>query len=524
MFALAILVGIYSYLIFALGVLDLLYPSYIIIITILYIIFSLFYFKKNTSELPKITIRNKKIRPYILLFCILAGINLIGALGPELSFDALWYHLTLPKIFLMNHSISFLSGGLFYYSVMPKLGEMLYIPAVMIGAETIAKLTQWSFGILISVAVYKISRKYFDEKTSFFAVIIFYGSLVVAWESTVAYIDLIRTFFEIMGLWGILIWFETKDRKWLIESGVMVGLAISTKLIALGSIPIFIALIMIFEKDKSAVLKNSIIFGAVSLIVALPWFFFAYLSTGNPFFPVFSEVYNLNIGSGLMGLAGVKDLLVLFLRSADPISPIYIILFPLIFVYFKKLKKEIQIIAVYSLFAIIIWYLTPHNGGGRFILPYLPAFSILSVTLIEQIKTTQLKKYMYAVILLVFISTIMYRGVATLRFLPAVLGHESKEEFLTKNLNFDFGDFYDTDGFFENIKSDDMVLLFGFHNLYYAEFPFIHESFARTGDRFNFIATQNSELPSKYSHWKLIYANKKTHVNVYSLGGAKWSY
>src|SRR3989344_8129177 len=110
MFALAILVGIYSYLIFTLGVLDLLYPSYIIIITILYIIFSLFYFKKNTSELPKITIRNKKIRPYILLFCILAGINLIGALGPELSFDALWYHLTLPKIFLMNHSISFLSG------------------------------------------------------------------------------------------------------------------------------------------------------------------------------------------------------------------------------------------------------------------------------------------------------------------------------------------------------------------------------------------------------------------------------
>jgi 4-amino-4-deoxy-L-arabinose transferase-like glycosyltransferase len=117
--------------------------------------------------------------------------------------------------------------GIFYYSLMPKLGEMLFTPAVAFNAEEIAKLTQWLFGILTSVAIYKISRRYFDSVKSFFAVLIFYSSLVVAWESTVAYVDLIRAFFEVMALWAFLVWRDSKDTKTLLEAGVFLGLAIS---------------------------------------------------------------------------------------------------------------------------------------------------------------------------------------------------------------------------------------------------------------------------------------------------------
>ena len=44
----------------------------------------------------------KKPRRFNWLFVILIGqilVNLIGALGPELGFDALWYHLTEAKLF-----------------------------------------------------------------------------------------------------------------------------------------------------------------------------------------------------------------------------------------------------------------------------------------------------------------------------------------------------------------------------------------------------------------------------------------
>lgn len=525
MFALALIVGIYSYVIFALGILGIFYKLPLLITTIIFVFLSLLFFKSHKNEIPRFSIKNKKFKYSLFLFGILASVNLIGALAPELSFDALWYHLTLPKIFLQNHAITYLPGGIFYYSVMPKLGEMLYIVPVSFGFEIIAKLIQWGFGILTSFAVFKISRRYFDEKTSFFAVLIFYGSIVVAWESTIAYVDLIRAFFEIMALWGILIYFETKKMKWLVEGAVMLGLAISTKLIALGTVPIFVVLILIFKKDKISAVKNSLIFTIISVSIALPWFIFAYLSTGNPFYPLFSEAYKINLMSNLISFGAVKDLFVLFFSSKDPISPIYIIVLPLVFLYFRKLNSNLKIIAVYSFMSLIVWYLTPRTGGGRFILPYLSAFSILSVALIEQVKNTMLKKYLFSIIIFVFISTIIYRGIANSRYIPVVLGIEQKQEFMTKNLNFGFGDFYDTDGFFEkNIKSNDKVLLYGFHNLYYANFPFVHNSYAKKGEKFNYISTQNSDLPKRFSNWNLIYVNDKTHVKVYSLGGMKWSY
>jgi hypothetical protein len=273
MFALAFLIGIYGYLIYALGVLGILYKSTVLISSIIFIIFSFLYFKSHKNDLPAINFKNKKIKYPIIAFGFLAFINLIGALGPELSFDALWYHLTIPKIFIQEHRIFHIQGGLFYYSSMPKLLEMLYVPGLMFGNEIIARLIQWLFGILTSIVIYKISRKFFDEKISILSSIIFYGCLVVAWQSTVAYVDLGRTFFEIMALWGFLEYSQTKRRALLIESAVLVGLAVSVKLIALGTVPIFLILLLILEKDKKIAFKNVLIFILISLLIPLPWFY-----------------------------------------------------------------------------------------------------------------------------------------------------------------------------------------------------------------------------------------------------------
>jgi hypothetical protein len=48
-----------------------------------------YYFYSHKEDFPKINIKNKELRPYLLLFLVLAGINFIGALSPEYSFDAL---------------------------------------------------------------------------------------------------------------------------------------------------------------------------------------------------------------------------------------------------------------------------------------------------------------------------------------------------------------------------------------------------------------------------------------------------
>ncbi len=507
MFILAILIGLYAYSIFFLGIAWLLYLKYIIPITVLFIIPGLFFLKS------RIEIKRKLSRAELFLFFLLflqVLINFIGALGPELSFDALWYHLTLPKLYVQNHAITFFPGGLLYYSAMPKLTEMLYTVALLLNNEIAAKVIHFLFGILILVGIYKISRKYVDKTFSLIACLIFYSNLVVGWMSTTAYVDLARTFYEFMTFWAFLIFSEKKESKYLFLSTILMGFAISIKLIAVGSLLIYIPLFL--KKPKYLF---SFLF--ISLLIPFPWFIFSYLNTGNPVYPVFSG-YPLSPNSYLLSLINfIREVWILLTRAADPISPIYVIFLPVVILFISRLKKQEKLFALYSFLGLLVWYITPRTGGGRFILPYLPVWSILIVIVLSKLPPV-LKKYSVALIILIALISIGYRSIANKKFIPVVLGKQTKADFLTMNLNFNFGDFYDVDGFFaKTIKPTDRVLIYGIHNLYYVNFPFIHESFAKPEDWFNYILVGEGELPQQYSNWRLIYQNNTNHVKLYAL-------
>ena len=464
--------------------------------------------------------KSTKLELTLLLIMLTQGIiNLIGALGPELSFDALWYHLTLPKIYLDMHELVHIPGSLLYYSTMPKLTEMLYISSLSLGTETIAKLVHFSFGILCLVAIYKVSRKFLSKNLSLLTVVIFYSNLVVGWMSITAYVDLVRTFFEIMALWGFLEWWQKKELKWLIESAVMLGLAISTKLLALGSLLIFSVLIIAYLLNKKTIFKNLFIelfvYWLIALLIPLPWFVFSFVHTGNPVYPFFSEIYPVNPNFQIANP---------FFHKSDSISLIYILLLAVTFV-FKNLNIKLKLISFYSIFALLIWFLTPKTDGGRFILPYLPAFSILVIGVIKEIRVIKIQHIIIGVIIFMSLFSLIYRFAANLKYIPVILGRESKAQFLTNNLNFSYGDFYDTDGYFsKKIKSQDTVLLYGFHNLYYVNFPFVDSSYVKKGDMFNYIAVQGNNMPNRFKFWNLIYYNKTTNVKLYSIGGLKWMY
>ena len=177
----------------------------------------------------------------------------------------------------------------------------------------------------------------------------------------------------------------------------------------------------------------------------------------------------------------------------------------------------IGVIGLYSMLALVVWYFTPRTGGGRFILPYLPAFSILCAALIDQVwRDVYLRRFLITVVIFASLFSIIYRFGANSKYLPVILAQETKGEFLAKHLNFAFGDFYDTDNYFaEHIKQDEKVLLYGFHNLYYVDFPFVDSSWVREGDAFQYIAVQQGDLPKEFKNWKLVYENRKTMVKLY---------
>jgi len=516
MFTLAIFIGLYGYVIFFLGVMGLLYTKFVLPVTVLFALGTIIIFK------PALKFRRLSKGEIFLIFLLTAQaiINITGVLGPERSFDALWYHLTLPKLYVQNHAITYFPGWLLYYSAMPKLTEMLYTVALLFKSEVVAKCIHFLFGLLVLDGIYKITRKSFDRSISLMAVLIFYSNLVVGWMSITGYIDLARTFYELMTFWAFLLFAQKRKRIYLILSAVFMGLTISTKLISVGSFIIYVPLFLWFfgiRKNLRQTLRYLIIFIIISLLIPLPWFIFSYIHTGNPVYPIFSG-YPLDKNPlHLLNPANfVNESWSLLTQSQDPLSPIYLIFFPFVLLCIKQLKKYEKIYALYSFLGLVVWYLTPRTGGGRFILPYLPVASILIAIVLTKLPQW-IKKYSMILIIFTTLISIGYRGFANKRYVPVILGKQTKTDFLAKNLNFKFGDFYDVDGYFtKTIKPTDKVLIYGIHNLYYVNFPFVHESYLKTGDPFNYILVGDGNLPEKYSNWRLIYQNNNTGVKLYT--------
>lgn len=543
MFTLAILIGGYSYFILALGLLGLLYPHLIAAVSSVFLFLIFWWQRKNLTtkgrqfkgellccdrhlktHLTVLFLRSIFNTFIVSLLVFLAVVNLIGALGPELGFDALWYHLTLPKIYLESSRISFIPGNLLYYSVMPRLTEMLYLAALAIQGEILAKVIHWGFGILSVAALYKLAKKYFTTQTSLLVALVFYSTLIVGWQSVTAYVDLTRTFFEVLALWAFLEWWESRKMRWLMLSAVIMGLAISTKILALGSLFVFTVLIVFHSVIHRESEGNWVIrvlgYWVIGLLVSSPWFYLAYKATGNPVYPLFSGILDKAHDLAIPPFTSLATFAWdLTFKAQDPVSPIYLAFLPIVVLSFKKFKPALKIVALYSLLAWFVFWLIPKTGGSRFILPYLPAFSLVLGSLWEIGWPNKFQKILAAAVIFVAIFHLGYRVAANSKFLPVILGQEIKQEFLTKYLPFETNVFYDTDGYFaKNINAWDRVLILGTHNLFYVNFPFIHESWYREGEKFNYILTQNTDLPQKFGQAPLVYNNPKTGVKLYKTG------
>ncbi len=514
MFILPISIGIYSYIIYFLGLFGWLKTLQIIVVSAFYFLLVITFFTRK--ERFKFRLGSKLDFFILALILIQTAINFIGVLGPEISFDSLWYHLTLPKIFIQESKIFFIPGGVYYYSVMSKLVENLYIPGILMLGAAGAKIIHFFLGILCLLAIYKFSRQFVSKTPALLAVLIFYSNLVVGWETITAYVDLGRSLYEVLAIYAFILYSKSKKDKYLIFAAISLGFAIATKVLVIGSI--FIFLVLIFYKNGKKIritIIDCLQFVFFSLLIPLPYFVYSFLSTGNPFYPFFSSIYEVSPVISLQDLP--KELYTLFLNAADPISPIYIIFIPLTFYLLRSFSKEEKLLLLYSLCALVIWYLTPRTGGGRFILPYLPVFSVLCVLTFSKIKNRLLSKYLILLVIVCSLISIGYRSVANLKFIPVVLGKETQEDFLEKHLNFEFGDFLDQGGIIKKLTHDQKVLIFGGHNLYYVDFPFTHESFANRKDRFNYILTIGDAFPSELKNYQKIYENDLTHAKLYQI-------
>jgi hypothetical protein len=417
---------------------------------------------------------------FLLVFLLLAQalINLTGALGPELGFDALWYHLTSAKLIIINRSINPIPGNLLYWSALPRLGDLIYAGALTFGNEITTKLIHYLFGLASTYLVFLLSRRHYSLKASLSASLLFYSTLLVGWLSTTSYIDLILVTWLLLALYC---------RSWWAR-GLSLVLAGATKLHAL-------------------VIGLAITIVPWGILGVLPFAVLNKLKFDNFFYPFMA---NLGLESEYFYngfLFWLSRPLRLFFDPSFRLGPIILILFIL-----SLKSKPVYLKALVLSF--FIWFLGPGTGFGRFALFFLALLSINAVKIYDQKKLSLIP---LSLLLLHSVGGLTARAWANQKYLPFILGHQTKSQFLTQNLKFHFGDFYDIDAWFkDNLKPTDKVLVYGIHNLYYIDFPFDHQTWANDQTDYTHILVGNNQpLPKKYGQLPLLYLNPTTQVKLY---------
>lgn len=438
----------------------------------------------------------------LVLLVIMALINFVAVLGPEIGYDALWYHLTLPKLWLLKQQWYF-PGGLLYYSPMPRLGGLLFTPLMLIWGESGAKLVQFFAGIGSALLIYRVARLRWDVEKSLFAAAGFFITNIVSWQSGSAYIDLIRTFFEILAFY-----FAISDTKtsWIspkkILSGVSIGLAIGVKWQAV------LTLLML------SVWFSPLIF-IVGIIVASPWILTAFYFTGNPIFPVFETFMSLiqlkEVGPDFFAFRNVLTRVLSvpwqFVSPFDDhTNPIFfLILILLLFCIKKFISRYDKTILVFCLAGLLIWQITP-PPSTRYYLPYLPYLALIIPYIMTRFD------YMKYLLILSFVVVLVMRTKANTKFLPYILRMETKSEFLSKNISKLPGTFVDEgDKIKLQFSPNKRYLIDGFTNLYYFPFDFDHSSWAEDYKNYDYLVTNRDSI---WEDSRLIFENN-TGVRIY---------
>jgi len=412
-------------------------------------------------------------------------------LTPPISRDALIHHLAVPKLWLKH-------GGFYEipwadYSYYPMYIDLLYLVGLYFKNDIAPKFIHLAFGLGTGWLIYRYLKHIFDRNWGLLGMVIFITTPIVIWLSTSAYIDLGMTFFTTASVMAFVKWRDSKygQFKWLVISSCCMGIAIGSKynaLIASFILNLILMLSYVRNTNKQiAALKYGILFFAITVFVASPWYLKNYLQTNNPFYPLFNSffqslhhrpvqdiIHNQLVEKiGRIGFFKMREVMYgesfwetllipirMFFQGEDnsyryfqgALNPILIVFSPFILVN-KRFRRDKYLFVLFStLFIFMAYFLTEKQV--RYILPAIPFLTILAVIGIKDL-ADKLRKDTFSFSLespqkvrsiaraLIFASLIILLSfnffylkdrINIIKPFPIVLGRETREAFLKHHL------------------------------------------------------------------------------------------
>jgi 4-amino-4-deoxy-L-arabinose transferase-like glycosyltransferase len=219
------------------------------------------------------------------------ALNLLGAMIPEIFYDALNYHLALPDIYWRHHGFIPVFENAF--SGVPMLGQMLFALALPVGGDRLAHLVNLSFGVLCALAVYDFGRRFAGRRTGLLAAALFYANPLVCVNSWKAAVDLPTALYGFLALYAasLAVMEAGRMRQDIALAGAFAGLSMSTKYQAypLAVILTIVLGLKLAHSNRATALRLLGVFAAAATAAFAIWPLRDLLLYGNPLFPFLQE-------------------------------------------------------------------------------------------------------------------------------------------------------------------------------------------------------------------------------------------
>ncbi len=416
-----------------------------------------------TPKIPSIEI------VILSILAIQVFFNLVGASVLPSGWDSLGEHLAKAKEWNRLHSLAsipYINSGQW---AQPSNVGILYGMALLIKDAILAQLIHFAFGLLTAVGVYALARRYFSHRVGLISAAIFYTVPLIAYMSTIAYVDLGLIFYTFLAFYALIRWVSSGKKGWLFISAIISGLALGSKYAGLPCVVILSSGILLggffVRKEKPLrVSRDFFIFLALAGLVGSFWYVRAYFIGAYSIFDMWqgylfrfwqavkgiwaSGFFDLGISQPAfaLDLSLPKKIISLSWNTSmhigrfydyGAIGIVFLAFLPLfLFPHFRK-SRLIKFMLFYSAVYFIFWAtMAPVH---RYIIPVFPLLAIMIGYMIKQI--SECNKYFkysfYTLIILTMFFQVFYlapEGLSKVyQRMLVFTGLESQEAYILRN-------------------------------------------------------------------------------------------
>lgn len=228
----------------------------------------------------------------------LVWVLLTHSLPPPTDWDAVAYHLALPKLYVAAGRLTYVPY--IVTSNWPLGFEMHFALALLLRSEVAAHLTMLACTALIAAGLVAVGRRLFgDDRAGLIAAALFLTAPLVKRLGGVAMIDVAMGLYTLGAAVSLWRWQDERRRGWLILCGAFCGFAASTKLMG-GGVAILFGLLFLWDlggrwrragAPPRGWLADALALGLAGLAIVGPWYLRSYLNTGNPIWPFAYSVF-----------------------------------------------------------------------------------------------------------------------------------------------------------------------------------------------------------------------------------------